>query len=201
MEYLSFLQLLLKDPCGTLTLAAVVFAIGRCAVGNDERVRRLGAALGGIVFLATVWIGVAQGGEVGTLAVCSIAWAGMTVGTSWIILAISAGIARRLEERIRASRLKQEQDDRQARSLVEDRERREQEYKLAEMKAKQAAEAEQKKPVIKNPTKEELIAEAKRRYATTLAMLESAGLEETELTAAKAQAKQQYLRDLDAALR
>lgn len=50
------------------------------------------------------------------------------------------------------------------------------------------------------PTPKELAAAARDRYEMTLRMLSNAGLDEIELRAARAKAKQKYLRDLDEAM-
>lgn len=196
---LSFLRVLLSDPCAALTLAALVFAIGSCAVGRDERVRRAGAALGGVVFLATVWVGVSREGEVLSLAVSSVAWAGLTVGTAWIVLAVIAGLVQWVVASVRESRHKQEQLAEDQRRATEERERREAEHRHAAELARIAAERHHSQ--APPPTKQDLLAQAKARYETTLRMLETAGLDEAERAAARLRAKQQYLRELDETLR
>lgn len=55
-------------------------------------------------------------------------------------------------------------------------------------------------PPTPPPTREELMADAKARYESTVRMLESAGLNEMELEAAKEKAKQQMLREIDWAI-
>ena len=51
------------------------------------------------------------------------------------------------------------------------------------------------------PTREELLKAAKERHDATLKLLESAALDDIELCAAQAKAKQQYLRELDEAMK
>lgn len=52
-------------------------------------------------------------------------------------------------------------------------------------------------PLPPPPTREELERQARKRYESTLRALEAAALDEMELQAARAKAKQLYLRELD----
>jgi len=54
-----------------------------------------------------------------------------------------------------------------------------------------------KPPVTVEPTRDDLMKKANEKYQTALRLLQSAGLNEGELEAARAAAKQRYLRDLD----
>lgn len=196
MPSFSALDTLLSDPCGALTLAALVFAIGKCTVGPDERVRRIGAGLGGIVFLATIWIGVARGGDVFTLAATSLAWAGLTVGTAWIVTALATGLARSIHVRLEEARRLRELADMERRRAEEERTRQEAEARHRAEMARIAA-AQQPPPPAPEPTAEERLAAAKRRYEARLRLLAAAGLDEIELTAAREREKQKFLRELD----
>lgn len=197
--YISFLQLVLLDPCGALTLAAVVLVIGHSAVGHDERVRRIGAALGGAVFLATIWLGIARRGDPLALAVCSLAWAGLTVGATWIVLAILAVPCRWVKKSLQDARHRREQRAADRKRAAEEAERREadrrrQEELAAWRESERQRAAASARP---EPTRQERIAEAKRQYEETLRTLEQAGLDDAELQAARERAKQKYLRELD----
>lgn len=197
--YFSFLRLLLTDPCGALFLAAIVLAVGHCAIGQDHVLRRIGAALGGVAFLVTVWIGTAQGGDAGTLAVGSLGWACVMVGASWIVLAIIAPPCRYVITSIRAAQRERERRAEHERWAAAERERQEDDRRRKEelrlqMEAERRKAAESMKP---EPTRQERIAEAKREYENTLRTLEEAGLDAIELNAARERAKQKYLRELD----
>ena len=109
------------------------------------------------------------------------------IGGGWLawkavkaITNASVSVVQRRRDAIRES---QEQAEQLIRDELwqRDRERREREQ------------AEHNRP----PSRDEVLAAARERYESTLRMLETAGLDEVELTAARARAKQKLLRQLD----
>ncbi len=93
-------------------------------------------------------------------------------------------------------RARQAAAEKDAREKAE-RERVERERLAEEVRRRQEEIARRPPP----PNREELVAAAKQRHESILRTLESAGLDETELRAAREKAKQQYLRELDEAMR
>lgn len=195
---LSFYEELLSDPCGGLVAAVIILFIGNGAVSRNERLQRAGAALGGIVFLAVFIRGVSVRGQPQEFAVMSMIWAGVTIGASWIILPIVAAVlyativapwralcdahGRRSERREWKKR--------------ERHERLEAERRHEETMARIAAERKAAPPATAR-TRAEHFSDAKRRYDDMIRDLESAGLNELELNAARERARQQYLTELD----
>lgn len=150
-----FLPRFVRDPGGALMLAGIVFYVGRRTVRDREWPRKVGISLGGIVFLLTVWLGIAQGLDFGSLTMFSLAWAGLTLGSSWILLAAFEGLNPKIIDIFKTMRNR----------------------------------------------RESATASARRKYEERLRLLESAGLDAMELAAAREQAKQQYLREIDKGLR
>lgn len=181
-------------------LGLIVFAIGNGAAGSNDRVRRWGAAIGGLVFLATVWIGVAREKELTTLALGCLAWAGLTVGTTWIAGALAAAPFGWLERRAEAARHRRERIADQERYAAQDRERRRDEHFHREEMARIEGELKRRQTPPPPANRQELLARARARHEATLAMLEGAGLDESELKSALLRAKQQFLRDVDEAI-
>lgn len=111
---------------------------------------------------------------------------GLACGVVWVVTLV-------LRRARRHARIRAEKHE----WHVAERTRTEQERELAALRRKYEELANRPPP----PTQEERIAAAKRRYDARVSALENAGLDEMEVGAAREHAKQQYLRDLDEALR
>lgn len=202
----SFFQILVNaDPCGSLSAAAVVLFVGKIAVGNHENQRRFGAALGGLVFLIAFVAVVRRTGEPLDAAFKSVVWGGVTVGSSWVCTAVACAVFQHAVYapfRWLADRVQAAERDRTARLHAEAREREKQlehEQYLARIAADAAARPKPPPPPPM-PTRAERIAAAKAKYDETVRALEGAGLGEVELAAAKEQAHQRYVLELDVAM-
>src|SRR5262249_19803954 len=104
-------------------------------------------------------------------AVLTIVW-NVTIGPLWSATNLA------LEEQRRRSELEEER-------------------RRIERARKAVPPPEEPPPSPPPPSKEQLKEEAKQRYETRLQLLETAGLDEIELKAARDAAKQAYLRELD----
>lgn len=96
--------------------------------------------------------------------------------------------AKERDQKVEAERQKREA----AAQEQQDRERK------AELERRKKEEIANRPPP---PTRQERVAAAQQRFEATLRMLSTAGLDDTELQAARERAKQQYLRELDEAIR
>ena len=160
----------------------------------------VGAALGGITLLLTFILGVEQGYESSRLTVTALCLAGITVGSTWVVLAILTALTHepfllvqefRERRRCKAERLALEKEEQERRDAV----LRHQE-ELARIAANRKPE-----PSPPLPTTQEILTQAKDRYDARLRMLQTAGLDDIELNAARTRAKQQYLQEIDHVMR
>ncbi len=107
---------------------------------------------------------------------------GLTLGFSWIVLALLGGITRPIRDAMRRS--------------GENARQRRREQQPAWRPAPEP-EPLPPPPVVPPPTREELLTAAQQRYQNTLRLLATANLDDMELRSARERAKQQYLRELD----
>lgn len=194
----AILQTLLNDPCGGGEAAAVLLFIGNVAVEGKPQCRRIGAALGGIALLWTLFVGLKDRCPVPPLTLVSLCWGGVTVGTAWILLPIIGAPVQWLVAAMRLSRERKRIAAERHASEQKEQERREAEDRHREEMARLAAQRHQSDPPA---TAQERLAQAKQCYDERLRTLEMAGLDDTELHAARARAKQQYLHDIEQVMR
>jgi hypothetical protein len=171
---------LFTNPCGMLAVGLVMYVAGDWSTSGKHGVRQIGAGLAGLALIAVVAFGILRHVELFTLAIGSAGFGLAALGTFWIVLAIVthffAAVASAMTPPYRPPE------------------------PIIVPQPVQQTPTEPPPPPPK-PTKEELMAAAQKRYDTTLQLLENAKLDATELKSAQEQAKQQYLRDVDEAMK
>ena len=174
----DLLIFLLLNPCGMLSAGAVMYAAGNLASSGQGDLRRFGAALAGLALVAVMTFGIIRRMDLFELAIGAAGCGLFILGTTWIILTLLAGVFTALTSAMTPPY----------------------EPEVIYVPIREPAQ-EPEPPLLlpppPTPTRDELAAHAKQRYESTLRMLETAGLDATELTSAQAAAKQKYLRDLD----
>lgn len=193
----QIVETLMMDPCGGLVLAVAVLVVGCAATGQNQRLRSIGASIGGIVFLLTMVCGlVSNAVNIGNLALLSVTGACAAVGATWILTPFIVSILNSLLEPLRVRRERQREDERRRYADLCEQQRYEaqrcHEQEMARLKATHSR-PEPPRP----PTEDERIADAKRQYEARLRTLETAGLNDVELSAARQYAKEKYLRELE----
>lgn len=172
-------RLLLEDPCGLFTFGLIVWVIGNCCSIGSEKVRKVGAALGGAALIAIFLFGMARHLEILNNILVSGGFAFLMVGSAWIVVSLLAFIIESLPRR--------------------------REEPPAEPPPKESRPEpppqEPSQPPPPQPTRSERAASARERYEEKLRTLEKAGLDDVELNAAREQAKQAYTRELDEILK
>jgi hypothetical protein len=174
---------LLLNPCGMIAAGLVMYVAGDWASNGKDGLRRFGAALAGAVLIAVMTFGILRRADLLTLAFGAAGFGLFVLGTFWIVLSILSFILSAL-----AAAMAPLVPDSQPKTIVQPQ--------LPELQPEPAPPAP-----APAPTREEVVQAAKQRYEDTLRLLENANLDSTEQRAAQEKAKQQYLRDLDEAMK
>lgn len=174
---------LLLNPCGMIAVGVVMYVAGDWASNGKDGLRRLGAALAGAVLIAVMTFGILRRIDLLTLAFGAAGFGLFVLGTFWIVLSILSFIFSALAAAM-APPIRELQPKMFAQPATPD------------LQPKPAP-----PPPAPPPTREELLKAANERYEAALRLLENANLDSTELRAAQEKAKQQYLRDLDEAMK
>lgn len=198
----------LNDLGPLILLICLLQFVGRQIGGDSEAVRWWARGVAAMSFIAynvagiTTWDPrVAQ--EFLNIATRALLAMGTTHGIALIIVPVLRFFYQHLWarpiERQRAlaqERARKAEAEKREREVAEQKQA--QQERLAEEERRKQQEAANKPPP---PTRADLVITAKERFDATLKLLESANLDDIELRAAQAKAKQEYLRELDKAMK
>jgi hypothetical protein len=198
------------DACSGLGVALVALVLGHWAAHDDERVRRAGAASGGVIFLVclftTLAAGLARKRHPFDFFVKCFELGAAAVGMSWIVAAVVAWLIhllfiaprqarREAEDRLQELEQRREQGKRYALEQHE-LQKRQQALHEAQLQGERLRNAPPPPPL----PRKEVFAAAKRKRDEVLEALKEAGLSEEEFAAAREKVHQQYLIDIDKAM-
>jgi hypothetical protein len=184
------------EICPVIGTCLILLLIGQMYA--DEQQKRWGGLLGLACFIAYgVYVLLTTPPQSApalfNLTVACLGVFGLTLGLSWITLPIIVGVARRVHQQMKAAAEVRRRVQLQVQKEKQERERQEMARRIEEERRQQ----ELSVVIPPEPTREELLRAAQERYDSTLALLASASLDDTERKAAQEQAKQRYLRELD----
>lgn len=206
MELLEFFNL--QDTVPLLLLICLLEFVGKQMSGDDGTVLWWARGFAGAGFLCYAAAGIdawhpTKAGDFLLIGIRALLAMGTVHGLARVLLPIIGFFYRHLWA-IPAERHRKWMDEQEQRAAAEGAQRAKAEQEQAERERQAEAERRRAEELARRPpppTREERLAAAKQRYDSTLGVLSSAGLDDIELTAAKEKAKQQYLRELDEALK